>query len=303
MAQRKKILITGACGFVGSNLVRHFLNTCHVRGCDDLSFGRIENVHPSVQYDFQDFNDYKSSELAGYDYIIHGATCNIIFAQDNPVRTIQVNDVNTCEFFSKVPHSTKIIYLSTASVYGDNEVQPLKEDAPIQLTNVYAMSKLAGEEHLKNVHTSFVILRLSNVYGPFQNPENPYCGVMGKLLNSAMTGSDFFVYGDGSATRDYTYVGDVCKAVEAAMKSPYVNGLTLNIATCTERNTTQLVNMVRHVEGAVYFPVRKKEKRRIDTVARRCLDAALAARTMGWQYSMDVFSGMQRTFNWLKENS
>lgn len=303
MAQRKRILITGACGFIGSNLMRYFKEKYHVQGCDDLSFGKADNAEPGLNYNYSDFNDYTHGELDKFDYIVHGATCNIIFAQENPLRTLQVNDVNTAEFFSKVSHSTKVIYLSTASVYGNSAIQPLTEHSPVQLTNVYAMSKLAGEEHLKNLHTNYCILRLSNVYGPFQTPDNPYCGVMGKLLDAVVWGNPFEIYGDGRATRDYTYVGDVCRAVEAAMKNPNNNGETFNIATGVERNIMELLKLTTFIEGAKKFPMKYVEARSIDTVQRRCLDAKKAHQIMGWQPTTDVFHGMQQTVSWLKEQA
>lgn len=296
-----QMLITGALGFVGTNLCKYFSRKFgyHVTGCDDLSFGREENRQPGVFYNIQSFEKYSTRELSRFDIVIHAATCNIIFSQENPSHTVLVNDVLTQELFSRIPPSAHIIYLSTASVYGNSAKQPLTEDDPISLTNVYATTKYAAEMHLKRgMHHKYTILRLSNVYGPFQSPENPYCGVMGKLMESAMAGSDFSIYGDGSATRDYTYAGDVCKAVEAALKSPMSHGETFNIATGQEHNVFQLTQFVRHIAGTSHFQTKHVSPRGIDTVNRRCLSPQRAKAMIGWEADTLLYQGIEKTLAW-----
>jgi len=301
--RNKQVLITGALGFVGTNLCEYFnaKSGYAVTGCDDLSFGKKENKVNGVEYHIKSFENYSSLELSRFDIVIHAATCNIIFAQSNPKHTVMVNDVATAELFSRIAPGAKIVYLSTASVYGNQAEQPISEEAEISLTNVYAMTKYAAELHLRKVHHNFTILRLSNVYGPHQSPENPYCGVIGKIMECMSVGNDFKVYGDGAATRDYTYVDDVCRAVEASIQSPYSKGMTFNVATGLEHNIIQLTRFCRHIEGAKNFELQHIEPRLIDNVRRRCLDPSRARQFIGWQPKTALYDGLVETFKWHKE--
>lgn len=297
----KQVLITGALGFVGTNLCIYFSDLGYrVVGCDDLSFGKRENKQPGVTYHLKSFESYSTLELSTYDIVIHAATCNIIFAQSNPHHTVLINDVATAEFFSRIGPGTHIIYLSTASVYGNKTEQPISEGASVSLTNVYAMTKYAAELHLRKLHTNFSILRLSNVYGPFQDPSNPYCGVVGKLMESMDTGTSFGIYGDGRATRDYTYVEDVCRAVEAAIKSPIGRGGCFNISTGQETNIIQLCQYAHHIEGSISFEQTHQVPRGIDTVMRRCLNNEEASATIGWRPKTSLFEGLAKTFKWYR---
>ncbi len=300
MSEVKQVLITGALGFVGSNLCEFFQSksSYQVTGCDNLQFGTEENKVERVIYHLKSFEEYSSRELSMYDIIIHAATCNIIFAQAEPAHTVLINDVATAELFSRIAPGSQIIYLSTASVYGDAARQPITEDTPIQLNNVYAMTKYAGERHLAKLHINYTILRLSNVYGKYQRSENPYCGVIGRLMECAMTDKDFTVFGDGSATRDYTHVSDVCRAVEAAIKSPNARKETINIATGNDKNVMQLIQMIKNIPGVADFDVKHHDLRSIDTVKRRCLSPSMAKLKMGWEPQITLYIGLEKTLHW-----
>ena len=206
-----KILITGAAGFVGSNLLNSLIESGYdATGVDNLSFGYKKNVEKQERLIIKAFEELTEDYVNQYDILVHMACANIIYSQLNPIDTFKVNAHKTIELFKKFKGS--IIYTSTASVYGQADEIPTKEDAPIQTYNAYDQSKYIAELYLK-LRGNYATLRLSNVYGKNQRPDNPYSGVISKFIESAGKRQNYKVYGDGTDTRDFTYIDDVVSAI------------------------------------------------------------------------------------------
>lgn len=288
-----RILVTGGAGFLGANLCHRLYAMGHkFIACDKLSFGKIENtegVYPLLKCDFKEI---PQSSLDNFDVLIHLATSNIIYAMDQPIETIKNNAVETIKLFDKF--KGKIIYTSTASVYGNADKFPTKETDEIKLSNGYDISKYIAELYLRK-RGIFTTLRLSNVYGKFQDQSSPYCGVLGKFVDKYLENKPFTIYGDGLATRDYTYVEDVIDAILLALLHVPLN-TEINIATGVETSVLDIAAMVNG-DGEV----EKLPSRSIDAIQRRCLDISLAEKLLGWKPQTTIREGIDRLIE-IKKN-
>lgn len=226
-----KYLITGGAGFIGSNLVDELMKSENqVVVVDDLSMGKYDNIsshidngvifHQKTITDFNFMTDLLKKEK--FDYIVLlGAVASVADSIERPIETHQINleaNLNVLETIRKFNLPIKkLLFASSAAVYGNNPELPKKEDSPISPLTPYAIDKFASERYainygkLYNIPT--VATRFFNVYGPKQNPNSPYSGVLSLIHNSLLNDTEFTVFGDGEQTRDFTYVKDVVKAM------------------------------------------------------------------------------------------
>ena len=299
------IIVTGAAGFIGSAVCRRLHDQgLAVIGIDDLSFGYERNIPEGIHFEKMGFEKFtRNGYLGKYafseeDIIIHLATANIIYAQSHPVETFRVNAEKTIEFLKSIPG--KIIYTSTSSVYGNSEYLPTFEEAEINTSNAYDSSKRAVELFLQK-RGNYTTLRLSNVYGPYQRPENPYCGVIGKLINAAYKGKSFTVYRDGTDTRDYTYVDDVVDAIISAACIYPARNTEINIGTGVETGVSNLIDIVSKETGKSIL-TKQAEGRPIDKIRRRCLFIDKAALLLRYSPKVSLRDGIKKTIEWYRAN-
>lgn len=289
-----KYFITGICGFVGSNLANELHRRGYkVAGCDTLQFGLAENISDNIFHTTDDFAELIYAYINSFDVLIHCATSNIIFAQQNCLETFNNNALNTIKMFERF--KGKIIYTSTCSVYGNADIFPTPEVEDIRVSNAYDTSKYIAELFLKQ-RRNYTTLRLSNVYGIRQRPENPYCGVLGKFIQSALKNEPLKIFGDGNATRDYTYVGDVVDAIIKAIDMEALN-MEINIATSVETSINVLGKLVWQTVNKVQ-KYSRVEPRSIDGISRRCLDISRAEKLLNWKPETSLEDGVKRTVDW-----
>lgn len=290
----KKILITGGCGFVAGRIAEVLSTDNEVTVVDNMRYWANPNkVMPKGCNIIT--GDIGCPLVYDFDLIIHGATVNIIHAMTSPRSCVDTNWNQTVDFFDQAPSHIPILYLSTSSVYGNGVQFPTSEECRVAPSNVYAMTKLMAEEYLIKNHPNCVIARLSNVYGPRQRPENPYSGVMVKMLESAITGKVFEMIGDGKQTRDFTYVDDVVSAV-LALYDKGKRGHVYNVGTGVE---TSIKELSTHLPEGV--DVRSIEPRAIDTVNRRCLSINKIKMDTGWEPKTTLRDGISKTMVWLMD--
>lgn len=290
-----KIILTGACGFVGSNIAKRLIDAGYTtNNVDDLSFGTLKNTHDIVIRN-SDFNDLPDLELNQYDILIHCATSNIIYAMDKPIETFQNNATNTIKLFNRF--KGKIIYTSTASVYGQADIIPTTEDAEIRTNNAYDQSKYIAELFLQQ-RGNYTILRLSNVYGTNQRADNPYCGVMGKLINNILNDETVRINGDGTQTRDYTFVDDVVDAIMIAIEKDALN-TEINIASGKETSILELIKNILEIANKE-AAIQHIESRKIDGIKRRCLDIKKAEHLLEWRPKTPLKEGITKTILWMQ---
>jgi UDP-glucose 4-epimerase len=244
---------------------------------------------PLIELDFADITRIGKPD----DVLVHLATSNIIYAMDYPIETFNNNALKTIELFRK--WQGKIVYTSTSSVYGNADVLPTDEQAPIKVYNAYDTSKRIAELYLMK-RGNYTTLRLSNVYGENQIARNPYCGIIGKMIHCALTKTPFSVYGSGMATRDYTYVGDVVDAIIRSIeRKPYFE--EFNIGTDVETSVMDLVRMVQKATGKPMMLFDEGE-REIDIITRRRLDINRAKFMLGWSPQIRIEQGIEITAGW-----
>lgn len=294
-----KIILTGACGFVGSNIAKRLLDSGYkFFNVDNLKFGNLKNVQAGIEIYEKGFEFLTEETLSKFDILIHCATSNIIYAMDNPIETFQNNATNTLRLFQKF--KGKIIYTSTASVYGQADIIPTPEDAEIKTNNAYDQSKYISELFLQE-RGNYTTLRLSNVYGINQRPDNPFCGVMGKLINNVLNNEPVKINGDGLQTRDYSFIDDIVDVIIIAIEKESLN-TEINIATGKETSINELISIIEKVTE------KNSEKdyvasRKIDGITRRCLSVVKAKELLNWEPKIFLEDGIKKTINWMQSTS
>ncbi|MBI3723928.1 SDR family oxidoreductase, partial [bacterium] len=227
-----KSVVTGGCGFIGSHLVDHLVAAGHeVVVLDNLSTGRRENiahhagrVHLTV-CDLSEPGPWQG-DFAGADWVFHlAALADIVPSIREPAAYFRSNVTGTFNVLQacREARAARFVYSASSSCYGIPETYPTPEDAPIRPQYPYALTKRLGEElvlHWAQVYElPAVALRLFNVYGPRSRTSGTYGAVFGVFLAQKLAGKPFTVVGDGTQTRDFTFVSDVVAAFVAAAKS------------------------------------------------------------------------------------
>jgi nucleoside-diphosphate-sugar epimerase len=242
-------LVTGGAGFIGSHLVDALLKEGHTVLCvDNLSTGKVENIaHVELNDRFSFFKaDIRDLEtmrglMKGVDYVFHEAALGSVQRSvDDPLTTHEVNATGTLHVFIAARESAvkRVVYASSSSVYGDSETLPKVESMMPSPKSPYAVSKLVGE-HYASVFTDLyglevVSLRYFNVFGPRQDPFSDYAAVIPIFIRQLLRGESPTIFGDGTQSRDFTYVGNVVRANLLASEAKGAGGKVFNVA-CGER--------------------------------------------------------------------
>ena len=292
-----KILVTGGAGFIGSNLVDKLIDEgCKVFVIDKLSTGKKENLNKKAIFYKADIChlDKILPLFKGIDYVFHlAANPRVIFSVENPIESHKVNVDGTLNvlYASYKNRVKRLIFASSAAVYGDIKELPLKENMTPKPISPYGLHKLIGENYCKlfsnlyNLET--VCLRYFNVYGPRMDPNGPYALVISKFLKLKKENKPLTIYGDGKQTRDFIYVDDVVKANILAMKSKKVGkGEVINI--CSGKSYS--INYIAKLIGGkkIYLPARKGEMKH--TLG----DNSLAKRLLGWKPKISLEEGIEK---------
>ncbi len=293
-------IVTGGAGFIGSHLADELLargDEVHV--IDDLSNGRRENVAAGATLHEQDVREPLDAIAAAVepDVIFHlAAQADVRVSVDDPAGDASVNVLGTINVLEAArKHNARVIFASTGgAIYGEC-TRPAREDDPRQPLSPYGAAKLAGEEYLAMFSRLYgaqhVALRFSNVYGPRQNPDGE-AGVVAIFLGNLRKGEPCRIFGAGDQIRDYVFVGDVVRAVVAALRKPA--GGVVNVGTGTETSVSELYEACRAVAGsdaeAVHEPARPGE------LARSVLDMSLAERELGFKPETTLAAGIAATW-------
>lgn len=310
--RNKNVLVTGGAGFVGSNLVKTLVEQydCNVTVLDDLFTGSEENLsgvaHNFVLGSVED-KLLVDRTVKGMDVVFHLAARNIIVSNNNPREDLNVNVGGSFNMFEAcLTHNVRrVVYTSTSSIYGNSQALPIREGNPKSFLNFYSAGKYSAEVYARTFYEVFglpvSIVRYSNVYGTNQSPTNPYCGVIGKFIEAALTGQPLKVHGDGEQTRDYTYIDDAINATIAAAIYPLAVGQDYNIGTGTETSVKELAELVISVTGS-NSRISHVENRDIDNIRRRCIDINKAMNELHYIPSYSVDQGLKATVNWFLQS-
>lgn len=304
-----KILITGGAGFIGSQFIRRVLDKSeHIFVIDDLSTGSRDAIPSSSKITFIEDSITNKKTLKNImphvSHIFHFACANLSQSTKNLAHDFDTNLYGT---FSLLSHAHKycsnlqrFIYTSTSCIYSEAKNLPTPE-TQYDIKLPYAASKLSAEHYCNVFHYLYnqptVVLRLSNVYGPGQSISNPYCGVVARFFTNALQNKPFTIYGDGSQTRDFTFVDDVLSAILLATINSLAIGKTFNIGTGIETSINNLAKMITTITHANQ-PIIYKPKRDIDIVNRRSIDASKIRNLLSWNVQHQLEEGLKKTYHW-----
>ena len=242
-------LVTGGCGFIGSHLCDALLEQGHdVRILDNLSSGHRENAPPQAELMIGDVADRVAvrDALRVVDGVFHlAAIASVERSNDDWVGTQVSNLTGAITVFDAARNlrgdgPVPVVYASSAAIYGLNEHVPVAEDDSPQPMTAYGADKLSCELHAhiaSSIHgVPTVGLRFFNVYGPRQDPNSPYSGVISIFCERLMSGAPITIYGDGEQVRDFIHVSDVVRLTMKAMTTPMAGGEVFNV--CTGKGTS-----------------------------------------------------------------
>ncbi|MDI6751439.1 MAG: NAD-dependent epimerase/dehydratase family protein [bacterium] len=302
----KKILVTGGAGFVGTNLVLSLLKKgSKVFILDDLTTGREEFLSKEAEFVRGSVtNSHLVEQLVKeVEIIFHLAARNILLSSKHPKEDYEVNIGGTLNILlaAKKKGIERIVYSSSASIYGNPRYLPLNEEDNPNPLSLYSVSKLAGENYciafyeMYGLSTS--VVRYSNIYGPYQSPINPYCGVVAKFFQAAKKGFPLEIHGDGEHTRDFTYVEDAVEATLSVALSKKTEGRVYNVATGIEVNINTLAKKITGLYNKELLS-RYIDRRDIDNIRRRVLNVEKIRKDIRWIPNITLDEGLQRTKKW-----
>ena len=265
------VLVTGGAGFIGSHSVEQLLEAnCSVRILDNFSSGTRENLpnHPQLEIQDGDIRDAKAVHAAMKDmtHVLHlAAQVSVQASVENPPESCSTNIggfVNVLQA-ARENRVHRMVYASSAAVYGRPEQLPLSETVRAQPCSPYGLEKYVNDQYAalfaKEFGISLLGLRYFNVYGPRQDPQSPYAGVISKFMEMINQHQPLVVFGDGSQTRDFIFVKDIAKANAQALQSDM--GGVCNVATGNIHSLLELIDILsgcanQSVE-VVHHPVRE----------------------------------------------
>lgn len=309
-----KYLVTGGAGFIGSNIVKRLVEEGkEVRVLDNLSTGKRKNIElfmdkvEFVEGDFGDL-DVARSAVKGVDYVIHtGAIPSVPRSIDDPVKTNAANITGTLNLLiaSRDEKVKRFVYSASSSAYGDSKVMPKEETMPTAPKSPYAIQKLVGEMYCQNFYKLFgletVCLRYFNVFGPNQDPESVYSAVIPLFIKKLQKGESPVILGDGTTSRDFTYVDNNVDAnLRACVAGSECAGEVINIACGYEISLNQLVEKINAEIGTDAKPEYKHE--RAGDVKHSLADISKAERLLGYKPLVSFDEGLKKTIEFYKNN-
>jgi UDP-glucose 4-epimerase len=306
-----RILVTGGAGFIGSHTVDALVaaGAGEVAVLDDLSAGKRHQVNAKAtlyQTDLRDAAAVASVvEKVKPELIFHlAAQMDVRRSVADPAFDAQVNLVGFLNLIESArKHGLKrVVFSSTGgAIYGEQDQFPCDEDHPKRPVSPYGVAKLATEAYLffykVEYGIDYLALRFGNVYGPRQDPHGE-AGVVAIFCGRILDGKPVTIYGDGTQTRDYVYVGDVVRAVTAAGNSR-ASGIALNIGTGIETDVNDLYSTLASIADfptkAEHAPARPGEQK------RSVISPARAAKELGWRPEKKLADGLEATYNYFRD--
>jgi len=306
---QKVVLVTGGAGFIGSHLVDRLTDqSSRVVVVDDLSRGSLDNLGGADEVAFEEM-DVRSDRLARLIEQVHpelvyhlAAQCDVRVSVSNPGLDADVNiggTINVCEAARRSGVRRVIVASTGGCIYGEARKIPTPETSQSRPLSPYGISKRVLGDYLSfYAHSSgleTISLALSNVYGPRQDPYGE-AGVVAIFLRALLRNERCTIYGDGSQTRDFVYVGDVVDAFVRAADARA--GGIVNIGTGRETSVLELLEMCAAVAGVASVP--SMAPPRPGELRRSALDIARARRLLGWEAQVGLAEGIARTTDWIR---
>ena len=314
---KRKCLVTGGAGFIGSHLVDELIKQgWRVAVIDNLSTGKKENLNLKARFYKIDIRSPEISEIFRKEkpeIVFHfAAQIDVRKSVENPMRDAKINILGSLNLIQnfvsanqrsaqrKPAFPKKFIFASTGgAIYGDTDVIPTPENYPENPESPYGICKLAIEKYLhfykKTYGLNSVILRFANVYGPRQNSKGE-AGVIAIFCDKMLKNEEVIINGDGEQTRDFVFVNDVVKAALLAAEKEK-SGI-YNIGTAKETSINEIFRKIKELTGSncreIHGPAKIGEQK------RSCLDFSRAKKELGWQPKYSLEKGLRETAKWFK---
>ena len=299
-----RVLVTGGGGFIGSHIVERLLALgCEVRILDSFATGRRENLADLadaelVEGDVQSYERVHTA-MRGCEYVLHQAALpSVPRSVQDPLMTNVVNVTGTLNVLLAARDSgvRRVVFASSSSVYGPGLELPKREDLTPRPVSPYAVSKLAGESYCHAFSSVFgletMALRYFNVFGPRQDPASQYSAVIPRFIARARLGLPVTVFGDGTQSRDFSYVDNVVEGNLRAMAAERADGQIINIAGGERITLLDVVDELQEILGHE-IEVRREE-RRLGDVPHSMADVSRAAAEIGYVPHVSFREGLRR---------
>jgi nucleoside-diphosphate-sugar epimerase len=306
-----RYLVTGGAGFIGSNTVDELVRRGHsVVVLDDLSSGKEENlteVRGKITFVKGSITDIEAVQKAMQqaEYVIHlAARTSVPRSVKDPLETNRINVDGTLNVLvaARDNRVKRVVFAASSSAYGETPTLPKREDMRPQPISPYGVSKYVGELYAQAFGRCYgmetVCVRYFNIFGPRQDPDSPYSGVLSRFATAFLEEQQPVIYGDGEQTRDFTFVDNAVQANLLACEAPTASGGVFNVGTGSRVSLNQTLEYLRRISGkklqAKYDPPRDGDIR--DSQA----DISRARQVLGYEPTVMFEEGLERTFEWYR---
>jgi UDP-glucose 4-epimerase len=307
-------LVTGGAGFIGSHLVEELVRRGEgVRVLDNFATGKRGNLDPFldrielIEGDLRSYHIVREA-VQGVDWVLHqGALPSVPRSVVDPITTNEVNVGGTLNLLDAAHDAgvKRVVYASSSSVYGANHEVPKREDMRPLPISPYAVSKLSGENYCHVFSRTYaletVALRYFNVFGPRQDPQSAYAAFIPRFIRGMMTGQPLVVHGDGTQSRDFTYVSNVVQANLLAVRAQGVNGEVFNVASGTSLTLNEVIEHLRRMlgcEGDI-----SHGPPRVGDVPHSLADIGRARSRLGYDPHVSAAAGLEKVAQWHRQGS
>jgi nucleoside-diphosphate-sugar epimerase len=309
-------LVTGIAGFIGSSIARALLDEgATVRGIDNFSTGsptNIEAIRRQIDFRHADVLDQDAiaSACEGVDVVFHEAAIpSVPKSVLDPIGTNGPNLTGTLSVLEAARKAgvKRVLYAASSAAYGDDPTQPKTEAMLPSPISPYAVQKLAGEYYLAAYTRAYgletVSLRYFNIFGPRQDPSSQYSGVLARFISQMLSGQTPTVFGDGTTSRDFTYIDNVVSANLLAAKAPAakVSGKVFNVATGRNVTLIKAYEEIRRIIG--YTGTLNFGPEREGDIKHSSADISLAKQAFDFNVVADLSYGLEKTIAWSRETA
>jgi nucleoside-diphosphate-sugar epimerase len=308
-----RYLVTGGAGFIGSNTVDELVRRGHsVVVLDDLSAGKEENlaeVRAKITFIRGSITDIEAVQKAMHqaEYVIHlAARTSVPRSVKDPIETNKINVDGTLNILvaARDNKAKRVVLAASSSAYGETPTLPKTEAMQAAPISPYGVSKYVGELYASVFGKCYglenVSLRYFNIFGPRQDPNSPYSGVLSRFCTAYLEDSSPTVFGDGEQTRDFTFVENAVQANLLACDAPGASGRVFNIGTGGRVSLNQTLRMLKKISGNA--PEIKYEPARDGDIRDSQADIRNAQELLGYEPSVGFEEGLERTFAWYREH-